>query len=381
MDIIYVHRIASKDGQFVHVEELTNAIKEQGHSIRFVAPQFTDASDFGSDGGFVSKLKRKLPQWVYEILELTYSLLIAFKLTIAVLQKKPDFIYERYNLYQPAGVIVAKLFKIPLLLEVNAPLFDERNKYSGIAIPKLAITIESFTWKNATKVLPVTQVLANMLIERGVGKDTVEVIHNGINKHIYDKFELKSKATENSELVIGFVGFLNPWHRLDLAVEAMGELKHLNIRLLCIGDGNDNIKEKLLLQCNNLGIPDKVQFTGLKTRDEVFDFIKQFDIALQPAVTEYASPLKLFEYMAAGSVIVAPDSPNILEIIDGRTSILFENENAESFKEKLKYAIVNFNDLLALRKQARHLILEKGFTWQENAERVIGIARDCIEKK
>jgi len=61
VDIIYLHRIASKDGQYVHVEELTNAMLEQGHNLRFIAPQFTDDSEFGSDGGFVSKLKDFAP--------------------------------------------------------------------------------------------------------------------------------------------------------------------------------------------------------------------------------------------------------------------------------------------------------------------------------
>ncbi len=374
MDIIYLHRIASKDGQYVHVEELTNAILEQGHDIRFIAPQFTDDSEFGSDGGFVSKLKEKLPQFVYEILELSYSLLIALKLVIAIVQKRPDFIYERYNLYQPAGVIIAKIFRLPLLLEVNAPLFDERRKYSGIAIPWLAKGIENFTWKQATKVLPVTQVLADIVMARGVSKARIEVVHNGINEHVYEKFDLKPKTTDNPEIVVGFVGFLNPWHRLDLAIEAMSELKHLNIRLLCVGEGNDNIRETLLAQSHELGIPDRVEFTGLKARNEVFDYVKQFDIALQPAVTAYASPLKLFEYLAAGSVIVAPNSPNILEIVDNDTAILFENEDLQSFKEQLKYAITHFNDLFALRERARKMVLDKGFTWQGNARRVVKIA-------
>ncbi|OUR99178.1 group 1 glycosyl transferase [Gammaproteobacteria bacterium 42_54_T18] len=381
MDIIYLHRIASKDGQYVHVEELTNAILEQGHDIRFIAPQFTDESEFGSDGGFVSKLKEKLPQFVYEILELSYSLLIALKLVVAILQKRPDFIYERYNLYQPAGVIVAKLFGLPLLLEVNAPLFDERRKYSGIAIPWLAKAIENFTWRQATKVLPVTQVLANIVMAHGVSKGRIEVVHNGINEHVYDKFNLVPKTDENPEIVVGFVGFLNPWHRLDLAVEAMGELKHLNIRLLCVGEGNDNIRETLLAQSHELGIPDRVEFTGLKARDEVFDYVKQFDIALQPAVTPYASPLKLFEYLAAGSVIVAPDSSNILEIVDEKTSILFENENLDSFKEKLKYAITHFNELFELRENARRLVLDEGFTWQGNARRVVDMGKKCMESR
>ena len=74
MKILYHHRIASKDGQYVHVEELTNAFTDAGHSINFVAPEFNKSSDFGYEGGPAAKLKALLPRAVYELLELSYSL-------------------------------------------------------------------------------------------------------------------------------------------------------------------------------------------------------------------------------------------------------------------------------------------------------------------
>lgn len=140
---MYHHRIASKDGQYVHVEELTNALLEQGHELHFVAPQVNENADFGGDGGFVSKLKKALPKALYEILELSYSAWVFIKLVVAILKFKPEVIYERYNLYQPAGVLAAKLFNIPLLLEINAPLAEERAKYSGLALQGFAKKIET----------------------------------------------------------------------------------------------------------------------------------------------------------------------------------------------------------------------------------------------
>lgn len=138
MKILYHHRIASKDGQFVHVEELTNAFIEQGHQLHFVAPKINEQSDFGHDGGIVTKLKQRLPKAIYELLEFCYCFWIFIKLTVAITRFKPDFIYERYNLYQIAGVWAAKLFNLPLILEVNAPLVYERGKYSGLALQRFA---------------------------------------------------------------------------------------------------------------------------------------------------------------------------------------------------------------------------------------------------
>jgi glycosyltransferase involved in cell wall biosynthesis len=53
--------------------------------------------------------------------------------------------------------------------------------------------------------------------------------------------------------------------------------------------------------------------------------IRRFDIALQPPAVAYASPLKIFECMACGLPIVAPDQPNIREILrDGESALLFD---------------------------------------------------------
>ncbi|MFK5893265.1 MAG: glycosyltransferase family 4 protein [Pseudomonadota bacterium] len=376
MKILYHHRIASKDGQYVHVEELTNALMEQGNDIVFVAPGLTQQSSFGHDGGVVTKLKKMLPQAVYELLELSYSALIAYKLVREILRSRPDFIYERYNTYQPMGVIISKLFKIPLLLEVNAPLVDERIKHSGLSLVWLAKKIERFTWKNATRVFPVTNVLADILITEGVKKENIEVIHNGINENVLESVFKNEKNASDDVLVIGFVGFINKWHRLDLAIEAISSFPDMSIRLVCVGDGD--IRSDLEAQSKRLGLEDKILFTGLKSRDEVFDYIKDFDIALQPSVTPYASPLKLFEYLSAGCLVIAPRSENICEVLNDGNSILFDPDNYEDFYKKLYSSIESFNEMKAVQVMAKQTIYDGGYTWQQNARRVVNMAKSVI---
>ena len=377
MKILYHHRVASKDGQYVHIEELTNALIEQGHEIHFVCPRFMDKDDFGGEGGIASRLKALLPGWFYEILELCYSLVIVCKLAIAIVKFKPDFIYERYNLYQPVGVILAKLFRLPILLEVNAPLADERMKYSRLSLPKLAKIIEHFTWRHATKLLPVTQVLGDIIVANsGVSRSKVYVIHNGINQNKIHILQDSSGKADKKTLTIGFIGFINPWHRLDRALEAIEAVGNKNVQFICVGEGD--IRPELEAQAKRLGIEDQVQFTGLVSRQEAFEYVSKFDIALQPSVTEYASPLKLFEYLAAGTLIIAPDTPNIREIVDEESALLFDPKSDDDFKEQLIKALTSFNELCRLQKAAQALISDKQFTWQHNAERVINIADSIL---
>jgi glycosyltransferase involved in cell wall biosynthesis len=379
MRILYHHRIASKDGQYVHVEELTNALIEQGHQIDFVCPEFAKESDFGNEGGFVTRLKGLLPKSLYEILELLYCLVIAVKLIKQIFKDRPDFIYERYNLYQPMGVIIARIFRLPILLEVNAPLVDERMKYSGLALARFARAIENFTWKRATYVLPVTQVLGDIIEKAGVNPHKIVVIPNGINQSVFNKILQNKKSNESGTITIGFTGFINPWHRLDLAIDAIAELKHKNIHMLCVGEGD--IRPELEAQAKQLGVEDRITFTGLVDRQKVFDYVSTFDIALQPAVTEYASPLKLFEYLAVGSLIIAPAMPNILEILDSHNAILFKPDKEGDFKQKLMQAIEHFNDFADLRVNAQNTISQKSLTWQSNAEKVVLLVKDLASQQ
>ena len=74
MKILYHHRIRSKDGQYVHVEEMIHALRALGHEVIIVAPAAMETEDFGADAGAVAWMKRHLPKWIYELLELSYSL-------------------------------------------------------------------------------------------------------------------------------------------------------------------------------------------------------------------------------------------------------------------------------------------------------------------
>ena len=100
-----------------------------------------------------------------------------------------------------------------------------------------------------------------------------------------------------------------------------------------------------------------------------------FDIALQPRAVAYASPLKIFDYMAAGLAIVAPDQPNIREILtDGETALLFDPAGPDA----LWQAVLRLAADPALRARlgaaACAEIDRRGYTWAAHAGRLIAWA-------
>ena len=84
MRILYHHRTRSKDGQYVHIEEMINALRTLGHEVIIVAPPSAETESFGSDAGAVAMLKRYLPKWFYEVMELAYSAVAYRRLAQAV---------------------------------------------------------------------------------------------------------------------------------------------------------------------------------------------------------------------------------------------------------------------------------------------------------
>jgi glycosyltransferase involved in cell wall biosynthesis len=115
-----------------------------------------------------------------------------------------------------------------------------------------------------------------------------------------------------------------------------------------------------------------VRFTGLRPREQVPELIAGFDIALQPRAVEYASPLKVFEYMAAGRAIVAPDQANIREVLtQGQTALLFDPAQPGAMWQ----AVARLAGDAALRerlgKAAAAEIVRRDYTWLSNARRVI----------
>jgi glycosyltransferase involved in cell wall biosynthesis len=375
--ILYHHRTRSKDGQYVHIEEMIHALREQGHEVIIVAPPSAETEDFGSDAGAVALLKRWLPKWFYELMELGYSLVAYRRMAKAIREHKPDCIYERYNLFLPAGIWAARRYKLPLLLEVNAPILEERSRYDGLSLTRLARWSQAYAWRNADVVLPVTQVLGDIVASYGVDPKRIVVIPNGINGKRFESapdVEAAKRALGlDGRLVLGFTGFVRDWHGLDKVLDMIvGDPPESPRHLLVVGDGP--ARQGLERQARELGIENRVTFTGIVGRDDVARHVAAFDIALQPAVVAYASPLKLFEYLALGKAIVGPAQPNIEEILrPDYNAVLFDPASTQSLAEAVDRLCSDRVLREKVAANARSTIVEQKLTWHENALRVVSL--------
>lgn len=386
MKILYHHRTASKDGQAVHIEEMVAALRAQGHEVRVVGP--AAAAGEGQMGGGVSwvhRLKEILPKALYELMELAYSLVAYRRLAKAADEFQPDVLYERYNLYLLAGLMLKRRRKLPLLLEINAPLVHERAQHGGLGLKGLARWAEGTAWRGADVALPVTQVLATHVNAYGVPDSRIQVIPNGINLAHFAEAPAPEEARRalglEGKLVLGFTGFVRDWHGVDRVVRWLAsDQAPVNAHLLVVGDGPARAELEALAA--ELQIASRVTFTGVIDRNAVPAHVAAFDVALQPAVVAYASPLKLMEYLVLAKAIVAPATPNLCEVlVDDDNALLF----AESDPQGLQQALTRLCTDAALRQRlatgARATIDRLQLTWDGNARRVVTLAQGLLAKQ
>lgn len=378
MRILYSHRIQSRDGMGVHIESLVAALRAAGHEVHVVGPPTYDAVALGGESPTFTRIRRLLPGALGELAEIAYGLVSIVRLARAARRFRPDIVYERANLFHVAGSWTAWRRGVPLLLEVNSPLAEERARFSRLRLKRLAHAAERFVWRRADIVLPVTEVLAEYVTAAGVPRARIAVVPNGID--LGDFAGLPSKAPGES-VELGFVGFIRHWHGLDRVLRGLAAWRGTpRLGLTVVGEGPARADlESLAAQ---LGLSDRVRFTGLATREEIPRLVAGFDIALQPASVPYASPLKLFEYMAAGRAIIAPDQPNIREVLEqGRTAVLFDPASPEAMWQGIERLARDSALRASLGAAAREEVLRRDFTWAGNARRVVALAEGAMDAR
>ena len=366
----------------MHIDAIVRALRDLGHEVVVAAPPAIERSTFGADAGFVDTLKKIVPASIYEHLEFTYGILAFWRLWKVYRRERPDVLYERFNLFFLAGVWLKRITAIPMLLEVNGLLSDERSRFGGLANKRFAAWVERTTFRAADYVLPVTDVLADLVRNRGVDPSRIAVIRNGVSPEFLcdapDGSQIRQRFGMNERIVMGFTGFVREWHGLERVIDLVADHgRKLNLHLLIIGDGP--VLGDLKIRAVERRVSDRVSFAGLVPREQIISYIAAFDIALQPQVIAYASPLKLFEYMALGRAILAPATANIREVLSEKDALLFEPGNDAAFELGIKRLSGDPELRRRLGDAARAAVMQKGFTWASNARRIVSLFQSALE--
>jgi glycosyltransferase involved in cell wall biosynthesis len=193
----------------------------------------------------------------------------------------------------------------------------------------------------------------------------------------------KKHLNLENRFVIGFVGSFKPWHGADFLLSAFEDFHHLepSSHLLLIGDGP--LKSSLQERARQAGLEKAVTFTGVVAHEDIPRYLATMDVAVAPypAVGDfYYSPLKLFEYMAAGRAVVASRVGQVAQVITQRVNgLLYEPGHRDDLVNCLRQLRESSALRLELGKNARRASRE--FTWEQNAARVVEWIEPTVERE
>ena len=245
--------------------------------------------------------------------------------------------------------------------------------------------VELWLYKDASKVVAVTDAFKQNLIDRGIDGKKIEVVTNGANLELYEKREkdenLLSFLGLEGKFVVGYIGTHGMAHSLDFIATAISKIEDDSIHFLFVGGGA--AKAGLVASVEKRGLKN-VTLLDPVAKAEVPGYLSIIDVSLAPLkksdTFKTVIPSKIFEASAMGKPTLLGVEGQAQEIMEHYgAGICFEPENEKDFLDKVK--LLKDDKALYRACVSGCERLAEDFDRKKLAEKMLSIIRQTGEKK
>ncbi len=373
-------RLPSERAHGYQIAKVTAALRALGHDVEIFAPYRENPIDetFSSYYGHTSPMRLHhlgtidaiAAWWAPGILGLkitTFLFARALKRILSERQKEFDLIYTR----TPELLPVLSTIDVPLILELHRiPRLRRRRFLSLLRSCKLIVAL--------------TSPMRHALIDLGVSD--IPVIAEGDGVDLHDFEELPDRQLTRASLDVppdaALIVYAGQLESMGLSkgipelLEACGILakRGLEFRAVIAG-GPDNSAERFR-DALPASIKGKVRFTGHLSHLKIPTLLTAADVLVYPAPASDhpfyqrdTSPLKIFEYMAAGRPIVTADLPPIHDALDDTMALFCPPGDGAALADAIRRTL-DEKEASAKRARLARVHVEQ-FTWEKRMQRIL----------
>jgi len=386
--------LPKSSGGATHKWELARKLSKMGHEVHVMTYEGTKVE------GAVTHTMKTREKYGFEFF---FKLIHLLSILRVIIVCNPDIIYTRNVSFALLGLLIKRIKKAKLVLELNG-LFSEDWKsgkkiYGGVK--KLYVDVKNVVWsyleffvaKKADAVIAVAQGIKDILIQRGGDRNKIFVIPNGANIDMFRQIndsaainELRNHHGIKNDYIVAFIGNLAPHHGIEYLINSAPIVLNVlpNTKFLIVGDGA--IKKELINLSERIGVSDEIIFTGRVSYEIVPLYINMADVCVAPFIRARnerigLSPLKIYEYLACGKPVVASDIKGIGDLL--RTSNAGIAVTPEDPVE-LANAIIKLLKDEELRKQMGkngRKVAVNNYSWDHTAKKTIEVFEKILIKK
>lgn len=236
---------------------------------------------------------------------------------------------------------------------------------------------------SSARVVSLTEDFRRLLVDEGRRRPAdVTVIPDAFDETVFRPGDREAARADlglpASARIAVYAGLTFAYRRLELLLEAVARLRErgIDLRAVLVGGRPAEIRA-LREEAGRLGLSEAAVFTGAMAQDAVVRYLQAADVLVIPdTVTDAAaSPLKLFEYLAAARAVVLPDLGALREILPPQVGYYFRRADAGDLAAALERAL---NDPDRQRREAAGREAVLPFTYTERARRILAVAAEAL---
>ena len=269
--------------------------------------------------------------------------------------------------------LIPQVFGAKLILDLHDPMPELMQTIFQLPADatsvKLLKLIERWSLGLADSVITVNRACAKLFASRSCPSEKITVVMNSPDEKIFHPTAHGATTSPNGSkpFVLMYHGSLLERNGLDLAVDAFAKVRSSipSAQLRIYGSRNaflDRVVEKV----RALGLEDSVHYLGSKPLEQIVEAIESCDVGVIPnqrsIFTELNTPTRIFEYLALGKPVIAPNAPGITDYFDEGSLVFFELGSADDLARKIEYVYRNQDLVKDITRRAR--LVQAEHTWQ-----------------